>query len=57
MLGGAAACDIGDIVAVVLARREGKISNLGASLFIGASAACLALGAKALTEVGAPAAA
>ena len=57
MLGVAAACDIGDIVAVVLAHREGKISKLGASLFIGASTACLAMGAKAFTEVAEPASA
>jgi hypothetical protein len=50
MLGVAAACDLGDILAVVLARKEGKISDLGAGLFIGASLACLALGAKAFLE-------
>jgi hypothetical protein len=50
MLGIAAACDVADIVAVKLARKEGQISKLGTVLFIGASLGCLALGAKAATE-------
>lgn len=50
MLAVAAACDVGDIVAAVLAHRAGKLSKLGAGLFIGASSACLALGAKAAAE-------
>jgi hypothetical protein len=48
MLKVAAACDVGDIVAVAIARRERKISRLSAALFAGASLGCLALGAKAL---------
>jgi hypothetical protein len=49
----AAGCDVGDIAAVLIAHRRGEISTAGATLFIGASAACLALGAKALTETAA----
>ena len=52
MLAVAAACDVGDIAAVVLARREGKISDLGAGLFMAAALTCLALGAKAFLEAG-----
>lgn len=50
----AAACDIADLAAVAIARREGKISNLAAALFAAGSIACLALGAKALSDSPAP---
>lgn len=50
MLKVAGACDIGDILAVLIARKQSKIGNLGAVLFVGASSACLALVAKALSE-------
>jgi hypothetical protein len=50
MLKVAAACDIGDILAVGVAYRRGKISALSAALFSAASLGCLALGAKALSE-------
>jgi hypothetical protein len=50
MLKIAAGCDVGDIVAVAIARRSGKISRLGSVLFYGASLGCLALGAKSLSE-------
>jgi len=49
-LGIAAACDVADIVAVEIARRRGKISSWAAALFFGASLACLATVAKALSE-------
>lgn len=52
MLKIAAACDVADIVAVAVARRDGRISKIGAALFIGASAGCLVLGARALGEPG-----
>jgi len=50
MLKIAAACDAGDILAVAIAHRRGKLSSLSAAMFAAASAACLALTAKALTE-------
>jgi hypothetical protein len=50
MLKVAAACDVGDILAVAIARRQRKISRLSAAVFAGASLGCLALGAKALAE-------
>jgi len=50
MLKIAAACDAGDILAVAIAHRRGKLSSVSAAMFAAASAACLALTAKALTE-------
>lgn len=50
MLKVAAACDVGDILAVAIAHRRGKISALSAALFAAASLGCLALGARALSE-------
>lgn len=44
------ACDLGDIAAVVLATRQGRMSKLAAVLFVAASSACLALGVAALGE-------
>lgn len=46
----AAACDLGDIAAVAIARRRGKISTLSAGLFIGASLACLGLSVKSIVD-------
>jgi hypothetical protein len=46
----AAACDAADIVAVAIARRQGKVSTFSTVLFVGASLACLALDIKALAE-------
>jgi len=46
-----AACDIGDIVAVLIAHRGGKISRTGTGAFVAASLACLAFSAKAHAEV------
>lgn len=46
----AGACDVGDIVAVALARRGGSISKTGAVLFVASSVTCLALSARAATE-------
>jgi hypothetical protein len=48
----AAACDLGDIAAVTIARRNDKISTLSAALFIAASLACLALSGKAIADTG-----
>jgi len=45
-----AACDVGDIVAVLVALRAGKISRFGAVAFITASLVMLMLGAKAHTR-------
>lgn len=50
MLKVAAACDLGDILAVGIAHRRGKISALSAVLFAAASLGCLALGVKAFSE-------
>jgi hypothetical protein len=50
MLKIAAACDLGDILAVGIAHRRGKISGLSASLFTVASVGCLALSVKAFSE-------
>ena len=50
MLKIAAACDAGDILAVVIAHRRGKLSSLSAAMFVAASAACLALTARAISE-------
>ncbi|MUL65866.1 hypothetical protein BOO86_15430 [Mycobacterium sp. CBMA 234] len=50
MLKLAAACDIGDIVAVAIARRRGKLSKSSAALFTVASLACLGLTGKAIAE-------
>jgi hypothetical protein len=50
MLKVAAACDLGDILAVGIAHRRGMISGLSASLFALASAGCLALTLKASSE-------
>lgn len=50
MLRVAAACDLGDIVAVGIAHRRGKISRRSAALFASASLGCLLLSAKALSE-------
>jgi hypothetical protein len=46
----AAACDMGDIVAVEIARRGGKISKISAVLFAAASLGCLALSGKAIAD-------
>ena len=46
----AAACDIGDILAVAIARRQGKLSLFSTVLFGVASLACLALSGKAIAE-------
>ena len=48
MLRVAAICDLGDILAVAIAYRQGKISAMSACLFASASLGCLALGGKAL---------
>jgi hypothetical protein len=45
------ACDVGDIAATLIAVRRGRMSPLAAALFVGASAACLVLGAKAASQV------
>ncbi|WAJ43391.1 hypothetical protein OK015_19540 [Mycobacterium sp. Aquia_216] len=50
MLKVAAACDLGDIVAVGVAHRCGKISKLSAALFTLTSMGCLALSVKAIAE-------
>ena len=50
MLKVAAACDLGDILAVGIAHRHGKISGLSAALFTLASLGCLALTVKAFSE-------
>ncbi|MFE2998607.1 hypothetical protein ACFXG4_26840 [Nocardia sp. NPDC059246] len=50
MLRVAAACDVADLVAVAVARRQGRISLLSAVLFGAGSLVCLGLGAKALSE-------
>jgi hypothetical protein len=50
MLKVAAACDLGDILAVGIAHRRGKISGLSAALFAVASLGCLALSVKAFWE-------
>ena len=50
MLKIAAACDIGDILAVAIARRRGKLSRFSAMLFAAASLGCLALSGKAIAE-------
>jgi len=50
MLKVAAACDVGDIFAVAIAQRQGKISRLSAALLAGASLGCLAVGANALAS-------
>jgi hypothetical protein len=50
MLAIAAACDVGDIVAVEIARRRGKISKISAVLFAAASLGCLALSGKAIAD-------
>jgi hypothetical protein len=50
MLKIAAACDLGDLVAVAIARRHGKLSRFSAVLFATASLGCLALSGKAISE-------
>jgi hypothetical protein len=50
MLKVAAACDLGDILAVGIAHRRGTISGLSATLFALASLGCLALSGKAISE-------
>ncbi|MBB3754083.1 hypothetical protein FHT44_006605 [Mycolicibacterium sp. BK634] len=50
LLAVAAACDLGDIAAVAIAQRRGKISPLSAGLFTAASLACLGLSAKAIAD-------
>jgi hypothetical protein len=50
MLKVAAACDLGDIVAVGIAHRRGMISRSSAALFALASLGCLALSVKAIGE-------
>jgi hypothetical protein len=45
----AAACDVADLVAVAIARRQGRISLLSAVLFGAGSLVCLGLGAKAMS--------
>jgi hypothetical protein len=50
MLTVAAACDLGDIVAVGIAHRRGMISRLSAALFALASLGCLTLSVKAAAE-------
>jgi hypothetical protein len=50
MLKVAAACDLGDVLAVGIAHRRGMISGLSASLFTLASLGCLALSVKAFSE-------
>lgn len=50
MLKIAAACDVGDIIAVAIAHRRGKLSKFSAALFTVASLGCLALTGKAITE-------
>lgn len=50
LLAVAAGCDLADIAAVAIARRNGKISTLGAGLFSVASAACFALSVKAIAD-------
>jgi hypothetical protein len=50
MLKIAAACDVGDIVAVEIARRRGKLSRFSSVLFTAASVGCLAMSTKAIAE-------
>jgi hypothetical protein len=50
MLKIAAACDIGDIIAVEIARRRGKLSRFSSLLFTAASVGCLGLSVKAIAE-------
>lgn len=50
LLAVAAACDLGDIAAVAIARRNDKVSTYSAGLFIAASLACLALSVKAIAD-------
>lgn len=50
MLGVAAACDVGDILATAIARRNGRISSFGTVLMVGASLACLGSALKAITD-------
>ena len=50
MLKIAAACDLGDLLAVGIAHRRGKISALSAWLFAVASLGCLALSVKGFSE-------
>ncbi|WP_354698525.1 hypothetical protein [Paraconexibacter sp. AEG42_29] len=46
----AAACDVADIAAAIVAHRTGKATTLSATLFVGASLGCLALGARSLAK-------
>lgn len=50
LLAVAAACDLADIAAVTIARRNDKISTLSAGLFTAASLGCLALSVKAIAD-------
>jgi hypothetical protein len=50
MLKIAAACDVGDLIAVAIARRRGKLSKFSTALFAAASLGCLALTGKAMAE-------
>ncbi|MCX2929943.1 hypothetical protein ORI20_06645 [Mycobacterium sp. CVI_P3] len=47
----AAGCDLADIAAVAVARRNDKISSMSAALFSAASLACLTLSVKAIADV------
>jgi hypothetical protein len=46
----AAACDLADIAATLITRKQGDVSKAGTPLWIGASLACLAMTVKAQKE-------
>jgi hypothetical protein len=45
-----AACDIADMVATVITRRQGNVTKLGTGLWLVASGACLAMTIAAIRE-------
>jgi hypothetical protein len=48
----AAACDLGDMAAALIARRHGHLSDPATGVWLAASAACLALTVAAIEEDG-----
>jgi hypothetical protein len=50
MLRIAAACDLADIAATLITRREGNVSKLGTGLWLIASSACFAMTVMAINE-------
>ncbi len=46
----AAVCDVADIAATVITRREGNVSKVGTALWLAASSACFAMTLGAIRE-------